>query len=80
MSMKRGIKEFGDAGVDAVHKDMKNIHNTGVPIPVDPRKLYSVSKADALKYLMFLEMKRYGRVKGIGFADGRSQWANTHKD
>ena len=49
ISMKWGIKEFGDAGVDTVHKEMKQLHDRGVPITVDPHKLYSGSKADALK-------------------------------
>ena len=57
MFMKRVIKEFGDTGVDAFHKDMKQLHNCEVPIPVDPRKMSSGSKAAALKYLMFLNMK-----------------------
>ena len=77
--MKVVIKELGDVGLDDVHKDMKQIHNCGVPIPVEPCKLSSVSKATALEYLMFLKMKLYGRVKGRGCADGRSQWDYTHK-
>ena len=35
MSMKQGFKEFGDAGVEAVHQEMKQIHNCIVPIHVD---------------------------------------------
>ena len=48
MSMKREIKEFGDSRVDVVHKEMKNINDIGVPIPVDPCKLSSKTKAAAL--------------------------------
>ena len=50
--------------MDAVHKEIKQLHNSGVPIPIEPRKLYSDSKSDALKYSMFLKMKLYGKVKG----------------
>ena len=59
---------------------MKQLQNRGVPIPVDPRNLYSVSKAAALKYLMFIKMKRDGKFKGRGSYGGRCQWVYTHKD
>ena len=77
--MKQGIKEFGDAGVDTLYKYMKQLHDLRVPIPVDPLNLYSGSKADALKYLMFLNMKRYGKVKYRICTDGRYQQYYTHK-
>ena len=77
--MERETKEFGDTGVDDVHKEMKYIHYSGVPIPVEPHKLYSVSKAAAVKYLILLNMKQGGKIKGRGCADGRSQRSYTHK-
>ena len=77
---KQGIKEFGDSGVYAVHKEMKQINDSGVPISIDPRKLYSGSKAADLKYLMFLKMKLDRKVKGRGCYGGRYQRAYTHKD
>ena len=80
MFIKQGIKEFVDAGVGAVHKDMKQLQDRGVPIPIDPHKLYFDSNAAALKYLMFLNMKWYGKVNDIGCGDGRSQRSYTHKD
>ena len=58
---------------------MKQLHDLGVPIPVYPRKLSSGSKAAALKYLMLLKIKRGGRVKVRGCADGRSQRVYMHK-
>ena len=66
--------------MDDVHKEIKHLHDRRVYIPVDPRKMSSRSKTSALKYLIFLKMKRYGRVKGKICADVRSQRANTHKD
>ena len=78
--MKRGIKEFVDALMDAVNKEMKQLNDFGVLIPVDPHNLSSGSKAAVLKYLMFLNMKQDVRVKGRGYTDGRYQRAYTHKD
>ena len=49
MSMKQVIKQFGDSGVYAVHKEMKQLHDRGVPIPVDHLKLSYGSEAAALK-------------------------------
>ena len=59
---------------------MKHLHDRSVLIPVELRKLYSRSKTATLKYLMFLQMKQDGRVKGRGFTDVRSQHAYTDKD
>ena len=54
---------------------MKQLHDHGVQIPVDAKKLSSGSKSTALEYLMFLKMKQDGPVKGRGCADGRKQRA-----
>ena len=44
MSMNIGLNLFGGAEVDAVHKEMKQLRDRGVPIPVDANKLFSGSK------------------------------------
>mmetsp|Transcript_7190 Transcript_7190/g.15685 ORF Transcript_7190/g.15685 Transcript_7190/m.15685 type:complete len:221 (-) Transcript_7190:165-827(-) len=80
MSMKRGLKEFGKDGESAVHKEMKQLHDRKVPIPVDPSKLARGSKSAALRYLMFLKRKRDGTIKGRGCADGRPQRAYINKE
>ena len=43
MSINLGLNLFGGAEVDAVHKDMKQLHDRGVPIPVDAKTLLSGS-------------------------------------
>ena len=41
--------------------------------------MYEQKKA-ALRYLMFLKMKRCGRIKGLGCADGRKQRVYISKE
>ena len=78
--MNRGIKEFGAVGAEAVHKEMKQLHDRKVPIPVDPSKLSRGERRSALQYLMFLKRKRDGTIKGRGCADGRVQRTYTSKE
>jgi hypothetical protein len=71
MSMKMGLKAFGNAGVEAVKKEMMQLHDRKV---IKPRKdLTPQQRREALSYFMFLKRKRCGSVKGRGCADGRPQ-------
>ena len=49
-------------------------------IPVDPAKLFCVSKCAALTYLVLLKIKRDGSIKGRGFTDGWIQRKYTSKE
>jgi hypothetical protein len=80
MSMKKGLKTFGKAGVEAVRKEMKQLHDRKVMVPCKPKELTREQKKEALAYLMFLKRKRCGKVKGRGCADGRKQRAYTAKE
>ena len=79
-SMKRGIKEYGKPGVDAVLKELKHLHDRKVIIPEDASKMTRTPKRAALAYLMFLKKKRTGQIKGRGCADGRKQRLYTKKE
>ncbi len=71
MSMKAGIKRFGDAAIDSIRKEMEQLHDRKV---IKPRKdLTRAQRAEALAYLMFLKRKSCGKVKARGCADGRKQ-------
>ena len=48
ISTNKGIEVFGDAGAHAVHKEMKQLHDQQVPIPVEPAKLSCDIIIDAL--------------------------------
>jgi hypothetical protein len=79
-SVRQGIKLFGEQGVDAVMKELVQLHERGV---VEPKHIYELNgqeKQDALQYLMFLKQKRNGTIKGRGCADGRKQRKHTTKE
>ena len=67
-TMKKGIKEFGDAGVEAVLE------------PQSAEEMTRDEKHAALNYLMFLKKKRSGQIKGRGCSDGRKQRIHTKKE
>ncbi len=79
-SLKKGLKEFGDAGVDAVLKELHQLHDRQVIDIMDPTMLTREQRRAALQYLMFLKKKRCGRIKGRGCADGRKQRLYTAKE
>ena len=80
MSLKVGLQTFGNDGVRAVEKEMRQLHNPGVMIPVQKESLTSEQQKEALVYLMFLKRKRCGKVKGHGCADGGKQRAYIAKE
>ena len=73
MSLKAGLCTFGTDGMKAVEKEMKQLHDRDVMIPVHKKSLTPEQRREALAYLMFLKRKRCGKIKGCGCADGRKQ-------
>ena len=72
-SVKKGLKVFGEAGAEAVVKEMKQLDQLNVIEPKAASMLTRAEKKASLEYLMFLKQKRCGRIKGRGCADGRKQ-------
>ena len=79
MSMKKGIKLFGDKGVAAVKIEIQQLHDRGVLKAVHKSDLSWEQIQQALGYLMFLKRKRCGKIKGRGCADGRKQRSYIEK-
>jgi len=73
ISLKRGLKEFGVKGEQAVYKELDVLHLQNVFTRQDPGCLTSNEKGKALESLMFLENKQTGAVKGRLVADGSKQ-------
>jgi hypothetical protein len=79
-SVKKGLKVFGEAGVEAVLGELQQLHGRKVIEPVAPDSLSLQEKKAALPYLMFLKEKRTGQIKGRGCADGRKQRVDIPKE
>jgi hypothetical protein len=70
-SMKQGLKQFGQRGVDALITELRQLDTRKVLNPVNGRLLSKEDKRKTLNYLMFLKVKRTGIIRGTGCADGR---------
>jgi hypothetical protein len=70
-NMEKGIKLFGQDGVNDVLSKLSQLHNRSVLDPKDAKTLSREEKKAALEYLMFLKKKRCRKIKGRGCADGR---------
>ena len=49
-SMTKGIKAFGSAGVDAVLKELQQLHDQKVLEPKDATTMFQAKKKAALQY------------------------------
>jgi hypothetical protein len=63
-SMKAGIKRFGDWGTKAVKKELQQLHDRQVLVPMHREQLTALKRSRALGYLMFLKEKTDGSIKG----------------
>jgi hypothetical protein len=79
-TMKAGIKRFGDRGTEAVKKELQQLHDRQVLVPMHLEQLTGLERSRALGYLMFLKEKTDGSIKGRGCADGRPQRAYIPKE
>ena len=70
MSLKTGLRTFGTDGVKVVEKEMKQLHDREVMIPVHKKSLTHEQRKEALAYLMFLKRKCCGKIMGRRCADG----------
>ncbi|KAG7348138.1 reverse transcriptase RNA-dependent DNA polymerase [Nitzschia inconspicua] len=73
MSAKAGLKQFGQAGADAIMKELEQLLYRKVMQGKRANTLTRDQKKAALHYLMFLKQKRCGKIKARGCADGRKQ-------
>jgi hypothetical protein len=73
LSLRKGLKVFGESGALAVTKELQQLHDRRVMNPKAANMLSQSEKSKALPYLMYLKKKRNGTIKGRGCADGRKQ-------
>ena len=80
MSLKAGLRTFGDDGMKAVEKEMHPLHDRDMMNPIHKKCLTQEQRKEALAYLMFLKRKRCRKIKGRGCADGRKQRSYITKE
>ena len=73
MSLKAGLQTFGNDGLKAVEKEMRQLHNRDMMMPAHKNCLMPEQRKKALAYLMFLKHKCCGKIKGRGCADDWKQ-------
>ena len=78
--IKKGLEVFKTEGIDAVLKQLKQMHALEVVDPLHRSKVTNDMLTKALKYLMFSIHKRTGTVKGCGCADRHKQKAYAKKE
>jgi hypothetical protein len=69
MSAKAGIKKDGAPAVDAMKAEFAEFENLSVYEVLDPSKLTSKKKIEALRSISLIKEKRDGRLKGRTVAD-----------
>ena len=63
-SLKHGLKELGEKGETAVTEKLYQIHMGDTLRPKSAKHLTEEQKWYALEFLIFLKVKKDGRVKG----------------
>jgi hypothetical protein len=68
-----GIKKFGEKGLASVRKELKQMHDLTVFVPVDADSLTAKQKSKAIRSLVNLKEKRTKEIKTRLLVDGRCQ-------
>ncbi len=74
-SLNKGLKEFGERGRNAAHKEMKQLHDRVVFEPIHIAKMTMLERKRAMESLLFLTEKRDGTIKARTCANGSTQRA-----
>jgi hypothetical protein len=74
LSLKAGLKEWGEEAFTAAQSEMKQLHLRNRFKPKHWRELSQVQRQTVLESHMFLKQKRDGKIKGRTVAGGNKQW------
>jgi hypothetical protein len=80
LSLKAGLKEWGEVAFMAAQSEMKQLHFRSTFKPKHWRELSQVQRQTVLESHMFLKQKRDGKIKGITVAGGNKQWDYISKE
>ena len=73
LSLKVGLKEWGEKGYAATHSEMKQLHLWNTFKPKHWSELTQIQHQTVLESHMFLKEKRDGKIKGRTVAGGNKQ-------
>jgi hypothetical protein len=73
LSLKSGLKEWGDRGWEAARSEMKQLHLRDTFKPKHWHELSVIERGKVLESHMFLKEKRSGKIKGRTVAGGNKQ-------
>ena len=73
LSLKSGLKEWGDKAYTAVESEMKQLHFRNTFKPMHWNELTEIQRQTVLESHMFLKEKRDGKIKGRTVAGGNKQ-------
>ena len=73
LSLKSGLKEWGDKAYEAVESEMKQLHFRNTFKPMHWSKLTDTQRKTVLESHLFLKEKRDGKIKGRTVAGGNKQ-------
>ena len=79
-SLKQGIKKFGEKGVAAVNKELRQLHDRVVFEPISIEEMTTLEKKRAMESLIFLNEKRDETIKARMCANGSTQRAYISRE
>jgi hypothetical protein len=80
LSLKNGLKEWGDKAYEEVESEMKQLHFRDTFMPRHWKDLSENQRLTVLESHMFLNEKRDGKIKGRTVAGGNKQRDYTSKE
>jgi hypothetical protein len=80
LSLKSGLKEWGDKAYIAAESEMKQLHFRNTFKPMNWKELTDTQRQTMLESHMFLNKKRDGKIKGRTVAGGNKQRDNISKE
>jgi len=73
MSMREGIKKYGELAIQAVLAEYSQLDNKGVFVDMNPDELSAEQKSKALDLITLVKYKRNGKFKGRACANRKKQ-------
>jgi hypothetical protein len=80
LSMKAGLKKWGDEGTAAVSKELSQLHYRDTFEPLHTKSMSQADYDGALESHLFLKNKRDGTIKGRAVAGGNKQRGTIPKE